>query len=93
MNNQDAETFVKTVIFSKINYCNILFLNISCKNLDKLQKLQNTAVRLIFNLPPRSSISEKYAELKLLNVSQYIVFKCLLFVHKFFRNEVPEGIH
>ena len=92
MNNQDAETFVKTVIFSKINYCNILFLNISCKNLDKLQKLQNTAVRLIFNLPPRSSISEKYAELKLLNVSQYIVFKCLLFVQKFFRNEVPEGI-
>ena len=49
-------------------------------------------MRLIFNLPPRSSFSEKYAELKLLNVSQYIVYKCLLFVHKFFRNEVPEGI-
>ena len=92
MNSRDTETFVKTVILSKINYCNILFLNCSSKNLDKLQKLQNTAVRLIFNLPPRSSISDKYAELKLLNVNQYIVFKCLLFVHKFFRNEVPDCI-
>ncbi len=74
-----------------IIYC-IHFVWNSCKNLDKLQKLQNTAVRLIFNLPPRSSISDKYAELKLLTVNQYIVFKCLLFVHKFFRNEVPSGI-
>ena len=92
MNTKDTETFVKTVILSKINYCNALFLNTSCKNLSKLQKLQNTAVRLIFNLPPRSSVSDKYTELKLLTVNQYIVFKCLLFVHKFFRNEVPVGI-
>jgi len=91
-NEKDTETFVKTVIFSKINYCNILFLNTSCKNLDKLQKLQNAAVRLIFNLPPRTSVSDKYAQLKILTVSQFIVFKCLLFVQKFFQNKVPEGI-
>ena len=92
MDRNDAETCVRSVIFSKINYCNILFLNLSCANLDKLQKLQNTAVRLIFNLPPRSSVSDKYDKLKLLRVNQLIVLKCLLFVHKFFVNKLPESI-
>ena len=89
MNCKDTETYVHAVILSKINYCNILFMSLSSENLYKLQKLQNSAVRLIFNLPPRSSVSEKYHELKLLRVDQCIVFKCLVFVHKFFRNEVP----
>ena len=66
MNNNDAESFVRSVIFSKINYCNVLFLGLSCANIKKLQKLQNAAVRLIFNLPPRSSVSEKYIDLELL---------------------------
>ena len=92
MNCKDTETFVRSVIFSKINYCNILFMSLSCTTLHKLQKLQNTAVRLIYNLPPRSSVSDKYVELELLRVNQCIVFKCLLFVHKFFANMVPEGI-
>ena len=92
MTCKNAESFVRSVILSKINYCNILFLNLSCSNLDKLQKLQNVAVRLIFNLPPRSSVSEKYDELKLLRVNQFIAYKCLLFVHNFFKNEVPESI-
>ena len=92
MNCKDTETFVRSVIFSRINYCSTLFLNLSCTNLNKLQKLQNTAFRLIYNLPPRWSVSDKYIELQLLRVNQYVVFKCLLFVHKFFINKVPESI-
>ena len=92
MNYKDTEIFVRAVIFSKINYCNILFMNLSTVNLHKLQKLQNTAVRLIFNLPPRTSVSERYKELKLLRVDQSIVFSCLVYVHKFFINRVPQCI-
>ena len=92
MNCKDTETFVRSVIFSKINYCSSLFLNLTCANVDKLQRLQDKAVRLIFNLPPRSSVSEKYVDLQLMKVNQYIVFKCLLFVHKFFKNEAPDSI-
>ena len=67
-------------------------MNLSCANRDKLQRLQDTAVRLIFNMPPRTSVYHKYLELQLLRVNQCIVFKCLLFVHKFFKNEVPASI-
>ena len=92
MNRKDTETFVRSVIFSKINYCNILFLSLSGTNVHKLQKLQNAAVRLIFNLPPRSSVSDKYTELEILRINQFIVFKCLLLVHNFFANKVPEAM-
>ena len=93
MNCKDTEMFVRSVILSKISYCSVLFMNLSRANLDKLQKLQNTAVRLIFNLPPRSSVSDKYEQLGMLRVNQYIVYKCLLFVHKFFINKVPDSIN
>ena len=58
----------------------------------KLQKLQNAAVRLIFNLPPRSPVSEKYIDLELLQINQMIIFKCLMLVHKFFTNKAPEAM-
>ena len=93
MNCKDTEKYVRAVIFSKINYCNVLYMNISAVNLHKLQKLQNSAMRLIFNLPPRTSVSEKYRELKLLRIEESIVFSCLVYVHKFFRNEVPQCIN
>ena len=32
MNCKDTETFVRSVIFSRINYCRPLFLNLSCTN-------------------------------------------------------------
>lgn len=92
MSCQDAETFVRAVILSKLNYCNVLFLNLSSANMNKLQKLQNSAVRLIYNLAPRTSVSDKYQELKLLRIDQCIVFSCLVFVHKFFLGQLPQCI-
>ena len=90
MSSKDTETFVRAVVFSKLNYCNVLFLNLSSKNMNKLQRLQNSAVRLIFNFAPRTSVSDKYQELKLLRVDQSIVFTCIVFVHKFFIDQLPQ---
>ena len=88
MNCKDAEKYVRAVIFSKINYCNVLYMNLSCANLHKLQRLQNSSMRLIFNLPPRSSVSDKYHELQILRIEESIVFRVLfmyisLFVIKY----------
>ena len=92
MNSKDTETFVRSVIFSKINYCNSLFLNLSSSNLNKLQKLQNNAVRLIFNDPPRSSVTDKYRELEILRVDQTVVFKVVVLVHKIFNKKISTEI-
>merc|ERR1712002_697868 len=85
----DTEKYVRAVIFSKIN---VRYMNLSTVNLNKLQKLQNSAMRLIFNFPPRVSVTEKYQELQILRIDQSIVFSCLIHVHKFFRNQVPQCI-
>ena len=92
MSCKDTEKYVRAVIFSKINYCNVLYMNLSTVSLNKLQKLQNSAMRLIFNFPPRVSVTEKYEELQILRIDQSIVFSCLIHVHKFFRNQVPQCI-
>ena len=47
-------------------------LSLSAGSTSKLQKLQNNAIRLIYNAPPRSSVSEKYEELEVLRIDQCV---------------------
>ena len=49
-------------------------------------------MRLIFDLPPRTSVSERFIDLEILRVDQSVVFTCLVYVHKFFQNQVPDCI-
>ena len=42
-------TIVTTLILPKIDYCNALFYKLSSVQLNKLQSVQNAAIRLIFN--------------------------------------------
>jgi len=60
--------------------------------INKMQKLQNNAMRLIYNVPPRTSVTEKYEELEILRVDQCVVFKILLFVHKIFADKMSTCI-
>ena len=57
-----------------------------------LQKLQNNAVRLIFNDPPRSSVSDRYRELEILRIDQSVVYKVVVLVHKIFTNKISVRI-
>ena len=65
-----------------MDYCNSLFHKIEKSNIEKLQKVQNTAARLIVRKRKRESISATIKELHWLRVESRIIFKILLLVYK-----------
>ena len=81
------EQIVHAVISHRLDYCNSLFVNLTKDSLFKLQKVQNTAARLIPGKRRRDSAKEALRELHWLNISTRITFKILLLVHKVVRGK------
>ena len=83
------ERLVHAVISSRLDYCNSLFMNVSKDNLFKLQKMQNTAAKLVLNRRKRESATLALKELHWLDVDSRIIFKVLLMVFKMLRGYCP----
>ena len=62
-----TKILVQALIISKLDYCNSFLLGITKYNIDKTQRLQNMACRLIFNLCKHDHITP-YLELWYSNV-------------------------
>lgn len=85
-----AQTLVHSLITNKLDQCNSLFMGISQSNLSKLQRLQNNALRLVLQLPPRShNISVHMKEMHWLPVRSRIIFKYLVTVFKCISGVAP----
>ena len=82
--SEDLQILVHSVISSKLDYCNVILFGIKQNFIQKLQKVQNAAARLIYKLPKYSSVSHAIRELHWLRVDQRIVYKILLIVYKHF---------
>ena len=67
-------------------------MNVSQKNINKLQKLQNSAARLVLGKNRRFSGTSALSELHWLNVDARIVFKILLIVFKVVNGICSENI-
>jgi hypothetical protein len=84
---------VHSNILSHIDYCNSVFGGLTEKNLFKLQKMQNNAVRFIFGLygkQRRVSIKPLLKKLHFLPVKYRIMFKVSMLVFKCLNNFAPE---
>ena len=89
ISKEDLESYVHSIISSKLDYCNVVLYGINKNVVYKLQKVQNAAARLIFKLPKHCSVSDKIRQLHWLRVEERIVFKIILFVYKFFTSNGP----
>ena len=84
MNYDQLRIFVSSLVFSKLDYCNILYYGLTAQTISKLQIVQNSAARLVCKVNRFDSVrtDELFHKLHWLKVRERIVFKVLLTVHK-----------
>ena len=78
MNQSAAEQIIHAFVTSRLDNGNALFYGLPQNQISRLQHIQNTAARVVI-----------LKELHWLPVSQRIVFKLILIVHKSVNNIAP----
>ena len=92
VSRKNLVTLVHSLIVSKVDYCNSLFIGLPNVTLRKLQSILNRSARLIFNLPPRVPTTSSLIELHWLPVRARIEFKICLITFKALKFNQPSYI-
>ena len=84
LNINQLKTLVSSLVFSKLDYFNILYYGLNTETIKKLQSVQNSAARLIYKINrfDRVPTDDLIKQLHWLQVRERIVFKVLLVVYK-----------
>ena len=90
-----ATALAKSLVSSKLDYCNSLYSGISHANLNKLQRIQNSLASVITNTSKYQHITPILKKLHLLPMKQRIDYKlCLLILtYKTLTNQQPTYIY
>ena len=86
-------SLVHAFILCKIDYCNSLFIGLPKKQLKKLQKVQNRAVRLVCSLKISDHITPFLIQLHWLPIKARIEFKICLLVFKILKFGQPKYLY
>ena len=86
---QSTQTLVHASVTSNLDYCNSLFYGMPQYLLDKLQRIQNAAARVVMLVPKFEHITPVMVELHWLPVKYRIMYKILLLVFKCLSGEAP----
>ena len=91
-NRSTTETFVNTFITSRLDYCNSLICSLPNKLLQKLQRVQNSAAKLIMLKKKRDHVTPLLKELHWLPIKYRSEFKILVITWKILHSSAPENI-
>ena len=75
LDEEALKRVVHALVISRLDYCNSLLLGLPAKSTDCLQRVQNSAARLIKKVPLSQSITPVLFDLHWLRVEKRIVFK------------------
>ena len=82
VNRKNFVTLVHSLITSKVDYCNSLFIGLPNVILKMVEFVLNRAARLIFKLPPRVPTTSSLIELHCLPLKARVEFKICLIAFK-----------
>lgn len=90
LTNKQLQTLIHALITSKLDYCNSLLYGLPDNDLGKLQRIQNSAARLVMSKKRSDDASPLLYQLHWLPVKARIHFKILLFAYKCIHNQAPK---
>ena len=90
MDKKTAQVVVQTLVLWRIDYCNALMMGLAEYQINKLQRIQNMACRVICSVKKYESISNHLKDLHWLCVQECIAYKICILMFKCFRNTAPE---
>ena len=88
ISEEATKQLVIAFVISKLDYCNSLFCSMTNGNIEKLQKIQNHAARLIKKVPKRQSITPVLKDLHWLPVKARFQYKTAIFVYQSLNDEL-----
>lgn len=83
---------ISSLVLSRIDYANALFVNIRKKSLNELQILQNAAVRLLLGIPKKELVLASLPLFHWLPIEKRINFKALCTAFRALHGEGPDFI-
>ena len=89
LSSQATQTLVTSLVLSHLDYCNSLLSGIPQYLLDKLQRVQNSAARLIFRCSRRTSASPLLAKLHWLPIYSRIEYKVATICYNIINGSAP----
>ena len=92
INKETCHHAVRALILQRLDYCNALYLQLSANDISRLQRLQNSAARIIFAVGRRVEAQPLISSLHWLTIEKRIIFKILLYIYKSINNIAPNYI-
>ena len=89
LSSSATERLIHAFVSSKLDYCNSILLGLPSYELEKLQRLQNTAARLTVRAKKSAHITPVLKSLHWLPVKERIIFKILLVTYKILHGFAP----
>ena len=93
LSNEDTVSLMHAIVSSRLDYCNSLLYGVNKSVIQKFQKVQNAAARLISKRKKHESVRDVLIDLHWLPVEQRIIFKLLVFTYKIINNLAPECLN
>ena len=89
--NFDATAqLIYVLITTRLDCCNSILYNLPNKQIERLQRIENQAARMLKRIPRRNHITPVLRELHWLRIQDRIIFLILLSTHKAVNNTAPE---
>ena len=89
LTREAAQSVVHAMVTSRLDYCNALLYNVPLRSLNRLQRIQNTAARIVSGAGRRDHITPVLKDLHWLPINQRINFKLLCLVYKGLHGMAP----